>query len=77
MSLQNYSTPEDKLLFSIVDLHAITVKQDPAQLARWKREMFASLLAAGIEPGSKVEGRGKVTLFNQSSVSVFVWTTFV
>jgi tryptophanyl-tRNA synthetase len=45
----------------IVDLHAITVPQDPAALRRQTRELAALLIAAGIDPQ-------KTTLFVQSHV---------
>ncbi|ORY16070.1 tryptophanyl-tRNA synthetase [Clohesyomyces aquaticus] len=48
--LQDEASPDEKLLYSIVDLHAITVKQDPAQLRQWRKEMLASLLAVGLDP---------------------------
>lgn len=47
--------------FSIVDLHAITVPQDPAELRRKTLEVAKTYLAAGIDPG-------KSTLFVQSHV---------
>ncbi|MEO5375217.1 MAG: tryptophan--tRNA ligase [Alphaproteobacteria bacterium] len=37
-------------LFCVVDLHAITVWQDPQELRRNTREVTAGLLAAGIDP---------------------------
>ncbi|GAN76573.1 tryptophan--tRNA ligase [Acidisphaera rubrifaciens] len=48
-------------LWCIVDLHAITVWQEPAELTRATREMAATLLACGIDPARHV-------LFLQSSV---------
>ena len=60
--LQNTSHPSTKLLYSIVDLHAITVPQDPERLRQWKRETLATLLAIGLDPERSV-------LFYQSSVS--------
>lgn len=48
--LQDEATPNSKLLFSIVDLHAITIKQDPKLLRQWRKEMYASLLAVGLDP---------------------------
>jgi tryptophanyl-tRNA synthetase len=60
--LQNNAAPGTKLLYSIVDLHAITIAQDPAQLKRWKRELMGVLLAVGLSPE-----KGAV-LFYQSSV---------
>ncbi|MGR3541615.1 MAG: tryptophan--tRNA ligase [Hasllibacter sp.] len=37
-------------IFGVVDLHAITVWQDPAELTRSTREVAAGFLAAGIDP---------------------------
>lgn len=48
-------------IYCIVDLHAITVPQDPAELTQSTREVAASLLAAGINPETSI-------LFNQSRV---------
>jgi len=48
-------------IFCIVDLHAITIRQDPAVLKEKIRETATLLLAAGIEPGSSI-------LFVQSHV---------
>ena len=49
-------------LFCLVDLHAITVWQDPAALRAQTRAQQAVLLAAGIDPVRHI-------LFNQSAVS--------
>ena len=48
-------------LFCIVDLHAITVWQDPAELTRSTREVAAGMIAAGIDPAANA-------LFVQSHV---------
>ncbi|MCK8785377.1 tryptophan--tRNA ligase [Roseomonas sp. NAR14] len=37
-------------LFCVVDLHAITVWQDPKELLRQTREMAAALIACGLDP---------------------------
>jgi tryptophanyl-tRNA synthetase len=37
-------------LFCVVDLHAITVWQEPKELARQTREMAAALIACGLDP---------------------------
>jgi len=37
-------------IYCVVDLHAITVWQDPAQLAQQTREMAAALIASGLDP---------------------------
>ena len=49
-------------LYCIVDLHAITVPQEPAELTGNTREVTAGLLAAGLEPETCI-------IFNQSSVA--------
>jgi len=48
-------------IYCVVDLHAITVPQDPAELTKSTREVAASLLAAGINPETSI-------LFTQSRV---------
>jgi tryptophanyl-tRNA synthetase len=49
----------------IVDLHAITIQQEPADLRRQTRELAALLIAAGIDPR-------QTTLFVQSHVRAHV-----
>ncbi|MFB2531270.1 tryptophan--tRNA ligase [Paracoccus sp. p4-l81] len=49
-------------IFCLVDLHAITVWQDPDKLRQQTREAAAAFMAAGIDPARSV-------LFNQSQVS--------
>lgn len=61
VKLQDNASPDSTLLFSIVDLHAITIKQDPRELATWRKEMLASLLAVGLDPK-------RCIIFAQSSV---------
>ncbi len=46
-------------VFCVVDLHAITVWQDPEALTRQTREIAAAFIAAGIDPTRSI-------LFNQS-----------
>ncbi|SDF74762.1 MULTISPECIES: tryptophan--tRNA ligase [Thalassobaculum] len=48
-------------IFCVVDQHAITIPQDPAELKQATREVAASLIAAGIDPTDSI-------LFNQSQV---------
>ena len=48
-------------LFCVVDLHAITVPQDPGRLAAQTREIAAAYLAAGVDPHRSI-------IFAQSSV---------
>lgn len=48
-------------IYCVVDLHAITVWQDPQELRNATREVTAGYLAAGIDPEKSI-------LFNQSQV---------
>jgi tryptophanyl-tRNA synthetase len=48
-------------IYCVVDLHAITVWQDPADLRRSTREVTAAFIAAGIDPEKHI-------IFNQSQV---------
>src|SRR5690349_19845380 len=49
-------------IFCIVDLHALTQPQDPAELRHSTREVTAAYIAAGIDPENCI-------IFNQSMVS--------
>lgn len=49
-------------IYCMVDMHAITVWQDPAKLRQQTREGAAAFIAAGIDPARSI-------LFNQSQVS--------
>jgi tryptophanyl-tRNA synthetase len=53
--------PDNQCIFCVVDLHAITVWQEPAALADNTREVTAAFLAAGIDPATSI-------IFNQSQV---------
>ena len=57
-------------IFFVADYHAITQPYDPALLRRRRREMAASLLAAGIDPA-------KATLFMQSDVPEHTELTWI
>ncbi len=50
-------------VYCVVDMHAITVWQDPAELTGNIREVTAAFLAAGVDPKAHI-------VFNQSQVSV-------
>tara|TARA_B100001093_G_scaffold294834_1_gene281214 strand:- start:3903 stop:4907 length:1005 start_codon:yes stop_codon:yes gene_type:complete len=60
VELQNQE--ETTCIFCVVDLHAITVKQDPTELKKNIRETTATFIASGIDPKKSI-------IFNQSSVS--------
>ena len=49
-------------IYCLVDMHAITVWQDPAKLRQQTREAAAGFIAAGIDPRRSI-------LFNQSQVA--------
>ena len=52
-------------VYCLVDMHAITVWQDPARLRQQTREAAAGFIAAGIDPARSI-------LFNQSQVTAHV-----
>jgi tryptophanyl-tRNA synthetase len=52
---------EYECIFCIVDMHAITVWQDPKELTRNTREVTAGMIAAGVDASKQV-------VFNQSTV---------
>ncbi len=53
---------KNKCIFCVVDLHAITIKQDPKQLKENILETIATFIASGINPEKSI-------IFNQSNVS--------
>ncbi|MBL4812552.1 MAG: tryptophan--tRNA ligase [Rhodobacteraceae bacterium] len=53
--------PDFETVYCVVDLHAITVWQDPQDLRRGTLEVAAGMIASGIDPAHSV-------LFNQSQV---------
>jgi len=60
VSLQNQENTD--CVYCIVDLHAITTKQDPKTLKENIRETLATFIASGIDPKKSI-------IFNQSAVS--------
>src|SRR6185503_9398197 len=63
-AIVNFVALQDKYdcIYCVVDLHAITVWQDPAELPGSIRKVTAAYLASGIDPKRHI-------LFNQSQVS--------
>ena len=57
-------------IFCIVDLHAITIKQDPKELESNTLEVTAAYLSSGINPK-------KTIIFNQSAVSAHTELTWL
>ena len=54
--------PGNSCVFCVVDLHAITVNQNPKELKNNIRETVATFIASGIDPKKNI-------IFNQSQVS--------
>ena len=65
-AIKNFVTlnnePENNCIFCVVDLHAITIKQDPKELKNNIRETVATFIASGIDPKKSI-------IFNQSRVA--------
>ncbi len=64
-ALKRFAQKQDEgieTIYCLVDLHAITVWQEPEALKRQTREAAAAFIAAGIDPARSI-------LFNQSQVS--------
>ena len=62
-ALKNWVPMQDRMpcLFCVVDMHAITVEQEPAALAQSTREVTAAYIAGGIDPK-------RSPIFNQGQV---------
>ena len=52
---------ENDCIFCVVDLHAVTIKQDPGELRKNIRNTVATFIACGIDPEKSI-------IFNQSTV---------
>jgi tryptophanyl-tRNA synthetase len=63
-AMKNFVALQDEYncYYCVVDLHAITVRQDPAELRRRSLELAALYIAVGLDPE-------KITLFIQSHVA--------
>ena len=63
-AIRNFVSLQDDYegIYCVVDMHAITVWQDPEELRRHTREVTAAYLAAGIDPKRSI-------IFNQSQVA--------
>lgn len=55
-ALRNWVAMQDEMdcCFAVADLHAITVRQEPAKLRQQIKEMFALLIAIGLDPEKNV-----------------------
>lgn len=64
-ALKRFAEAQDRgleTLYCMVDLHAVTVWQDPAALRHATRELAAGFIASGLDPARSI-------LFNQSQVA--------
>ncbi len=63
-AIRNFVGLQDdhECIYCVVDMHAITVWQDPASLGPHTREVASAFLASGIDPKTSI-------IFNQSRVS--------
>ena len=63
-AIRNYVALQEEYdcFYSVVDMHAITVRQNPAELRNNSRNLTALLIACGVDPD-------KCTLFVQSHVT--------
>ena len=71
-AIQNWVRLQDsyECIYCVVDLHAITMWQDPAELRTNTREVTAAFIAAGIDPKKNI-------IFNQSRNSDHTELTWV
>ena len=55
-ALNNWTKLQDEYncLYCVVDLHAITVRQDPAKLRKASRDVLIQYIAAGIDPEKSI-----------------------
>jgi tryptophanyl-tRNA synthetase len=70
VQLQKEKTSEDVLNISIVDLHALTIPQEPEQLKKWRLDTYLALLAVGLDPRIS-------RIFYQSEVSILPGTSYL
>ena len=63
-AIRNWTGFQDRIqsIFCVVDLHAITVPQEPAELREQTREIVATYLACGIDSSRSI-------IFNQSAIA--------
>lgn len=70
VKLQTEEKKDTKLIFCIVDQHAITVKQNSGDMKRWNRESLAILLAIGLNPDRSIIYRQSDVLQPTSNTSI-------
>jgi tryptophanyl-tRNA synthetase len=68
------AAPGDKLLFSVVGWHALTLPQDPTLLSEARETMMALILASGIDPQRSVVFHQDEVTDSYRAVSGFLMT---
>ena len=63
VEIQDEAPPTTDLIFSIVDLHALTMPQERDRIRQWRWQTLAALLAIGLNPN-------RSTIFFQSAVNL-------
>jgi tryptophanyl-tRNA synthetase len=55
-ALKNWTKLQDEYncLFCVVDMHAITVRQNPAELRQQARDLLALYIAVGLDPKKNI-----------------------
>ena len=55
-AIKNWVDMQNKYncIFSIADLHSLTVRREPSQLRKYSRDMFLLLLAIGLDPEKNI-----------------------
>ncbi len=71
-AVRNFAALQDshECVYCVVDMHAITVWQDPAALKQATLEVAAAYIAAGVDPQNHI-------IFNQSQVPGHAELTWV
>ncbi|PAV23417.1 tryptophanyl-tRNA synthetase [Pyrrhoderma noxium] len=54
VQMQDAARPQDSVIFSVVGWHALTLPQDPKALLQSKNDMFATLIAIGLDPEKSI-----------------------
>ena len=65
--MQDAARPQDSVIFSVVGWHALTLPQDPKALLQSKNDMFATLIAIGLDPEKSI-------IFHQDDVCLLFFS---
>ena len=69
-ALKNWVTLSDEYecFYSVVDMHSITVRQDPATLRRRARALLILYIAAGLDPKERVRFRELIAALGKQKI---------